>query len=157
MNFELWTMPIVWPPCSIWFVWQILVNGHMKCQLKPIPVSVTALMMRSYHCHGNRNIVVVCLRLVVFHYSLRDNQLTDSGAVALATALQHNKSLEELKWVANWLSCYQEMWVLSNVPLSSRVEYKCSYKPCFVAMATTTMPETQWSATVIRGYHWLCS
>ena len=72
--------------------------GHMKCQMKPIPVSVTALLMGSY-CHGNRNLkfVVVCLCLVIFHYSLRGNLLTDTGAIALATALQHNKSLEELK------------------------------------------------------------
>ena len=33
----------------------------------------------------------------VSNYSLKDNQLTDTGAIALATALQRNKSLEELK------------------------------------------------------------
>ena len=31
--------------------------------------------------------------------SLRDNGLTPSGAMVLARALQHNKSLKELKWV----------------------------------------------------------
>ena len=37
---------------------------HMKCQLKPIPVLVTTLVMKSYHCHGDRKmefVVVVCL------------------------------------------------------------------------------------------------
>ena len=43
------------------------------------------------------NFLVVCLCLVVSHYSLRYNRLTDTGAIVLATALQHNKSLEELK------------------------------------------------------------
>ena len=71
--------------------------GHMKGQLKPIPVSMTALVMRSYHCHGNRNVVVVCLCLIVSNYSLDNNQLTSTGAIVLARALQHNKSLEELK------------------------------------------------------------
>ena len=31
------------------------------------------------------------------HYSIRDSGLTDTGAIALARALQHNRSLEELK------------------------------------------------------------
>ena len=34
---------------------------------------------------------------VLFHCSLKGNQLTDTGAIVLATALQHNKSLKELK------------------------------------------------------------
>ena len=46
--------------------------------------------------------LVICLLWCVCvwfvsHYSLRDNVLTDTGARVLATALQHNKSLEELK------------------------------------------------------------
>ena len=39
----------------------------------------------------------VCLCLIIIHCSLRDNDLTDTGAIALAKALQDNKSLEELK------------------------------------------------------------
>ena len=57
--------------------------------------------------------VCVWLCLIVSLYSLRSNRLTDTGAIALARALQHNKSLEELKWVSNWVSCYQEKWVLN--------------------------------------------
>ena len=34
----------------------VLVMVTLKCQMKPIPVSVTALVMKSYHCHGNRNL-----------------------------------------------------------------------------------------------------
>ena len=60
-------------------------------------VSVTALVMRSYHCHGNRKMEFVCCGVLVSHYSLGHNQLTDTGAIALARALQHNKSLEELE------------------------------------------------------------
>ena len=41
--------------------------------------------------------VVLSFYLIVSHYSLKDNQLTDTGAIVLATALQRNKSLEELK------------------------------------------------------------
>ena len=33
----------------------------------------------------------------VSHYSLTHNDLTATGAIALAEALKHNKSLEELK------------------------------------------------------------
>ena len=33
----------------------------------------------------------------VSHYSLKHNDLTDTGAIALAKALKHNKSLVELK------------------------------------------------------------
>ena len=35
------------------------------------------------------------------HCSLKHSGLTSTGAIALARALQHNKSLEELKWVLN--------------------------------------------------------
>ena len=35
--------------------------------------------------------------LITPHCSLRDNNLTATGAAALARALQHNKSLEVLK------------------------------------------------------------
>ena len=68
--------------------------GHVKCQLKPIPV--TAVVMMSYHCHGVGNIFVIVSDCFP-HYSLGNNQLTDTGAIVLATALQHNKSLAELK------------------------------------------------------------
>ena len=71
-------------------------NNNPYCHVQDKTVSVTALVMRSYHCHGNRNIKFV-VGVFVSHYSLKDNQLTDTGAIALATALQHNKSLEELK------------------------------------------------------------
>ena len=70
---------------------------HMKCQLKPIPVLVTTLVIKSYHRHGDRKMEFVCCGVFVSDYSLGGNQLTDTGAIALATALQHNKSLEELK------------------------------------------------------------
>ena len=75
----------------------VFICGHMKCQMKPIPVSVTALVMKNYHCHGNRNLKFVCCGVFVSHYSLGYNRLTGTGAIVLATALQHNKSLEELK------------------------------------------------------------
>ena len=40
----------------------------------------------------------------VCHCSLRENGLTSTGAIALSRALQRNKSLEELKWVAKWIN-----------------------------------------------------
>ena len=40
---------------------------------------------------------VYCVSLVIPHYSLKDNRLTSIGAIALARALQYNKSVEELK------------------------------------------------------------
>ena len=72
--------------------------------------------------------VVLSFYLIVSHYSLKHNQLTDTGAIVLATALQCNKSLEELKWVVNWVSYYQEKlalnedhwpWALNNILLYS--------------------------------------
>ena len=59
----------------------------------------------------------VCSCLIILHYSLRNNGLTDIGAIVLARALEHNKSLEELKWVVDWVSCYQELWGLKNMYL----------------------------------------
>ena len=38
-----------------------------------------------------------CCGVFVSDYNLGGNKLTDTGAIALAAALQHNKSLEELK------------------------------------------------------------
>ena len=40
---------------------------------------------------------------VISHYSLYHNNLSDSGAIALANALQQNKSLEKLKYVGGRL------------------------------------------------------
>ena len=52
-------------------------------------------------------IVIICFTQVCCVYcSLTHNNVTDTGAIALAKALQQNKSLEELKWVVNWVSCY---------------------------------------------------
>ena len=55
-------------------------------------------------CYSDGNIDFVYCRSTsgvfmsdVFHCSLKGNQLTDTGAIVLATALQHNKSLKELK------------------------------------------------------------
>ena len=59
----------------------------------------------------------VCSCLIILHCSLRDSGLTDTGAIALARALEHNTSLEELKWVVDWVSCYQELWGLKNTYL----------------------------------------
>ena len=39
----------------------------------------------------------VCSCRIIIHCSLRDNDLTSTGAITLARALQNNKSLEELK------------------------------------------------------------
>ena len=39
----------------------------------------------------------VCSCLIIIHCSLRDNDLTDTGAITLIRALEDNKSLEELK------------------------------------------------------------
>ena len=40
---------------------------------------------------------------VISHYSLYHSCLPDSGAIALARALQQNKSLEKLKYVSGKL------------------------------------------------------
>ena len=41
----------------------------------------------------------MCSCLIILYCSLGFNRLTDTGAIALARLLQHNKSLEEMKWV----------------------------------------------------------
>ena len=43
----------------------------------------------------NVDLTQVCL--IASHFSLRTNDLTDSGAITLARALQENKSLEKLQ------------------------------------------------------------
>ena len=65
-------------------------------------MSLAPLLM-SCHCHSNKNmefvhadLTQVCLSDYT-HCSLGDSDLTDTGATALARALQHNQSLEELK------------------------------------------------------------
>ena len=45
----------------------------------------------------NVDLLQVCLCLIIPHCSLYRNVLTDNGVIDLARALQHNKSLEELK------------------------------------------------------------
>ena len=74
-------------------------HGLMKCPNQTVSW-VHLLVMR------DRDIIAIATELwnllldilvIVLHYSLRDNGLTDTGALALARALQENKSLEELK------------------------------------------------------------
>ena len=51
-----------------------------------------------FYCHIIRNMEIKPKSsLVILHYSLRDNDLTATAAIALARALQHNQSLEELE------------------------------------------------------------
>ena len=72
-------------------------------------------VVRSYHCHSNRDMdlaTAVCSCLIILHCSLRDNDLTATGVLTLARALQHNKSLEVLKWVVNWLMLWIDLSVL---------------------------------------------
>ena len=122
------TVPIIymWPPCSIQFVWEFLGMVTWNVSWSPYQYQWLLWWWRVIIAMATETwnlFVVVCLCLVVSHYSLGHNRLTDTGARVLATALQHNKSLEELKWVANWVSCYQVKWTLNNMPLASRVEY----------------------------------
>ena len=72
-------------------------NNNPYCHVQNETVSVTAHVMRSYHCHGNQKMKFVCCGVFLSHYSLINNRLTDTGAIVLARVLQHNKSLEELK------------------------------------------------------------
>ena len=82
---------------SIWL------NEMCHFQLKPIPVSLSPLVVRVviaiatetwnlFNCEIV-NLTPVCL----LHCRLRDNDLTATGAIALAKTLEHNQSLEELK------------------------------------------------------------
>ena len=62
-----------------------------------LPLSLAPLVMK-YHCHSNRNIECGSnSSMLLTHCSLNNNSLTSTGAEVLARALQHNKSLEELK------------------------------------------------------------
>ena len=62
--------------------------------LNSILALMAPLVVKGYH---NRNIMLVAyLCLIIFHCSLRSNDLTAAGAIALAKALQRNWSLEEL-------------------------------------------------------------
>ena len=62
-------------------------------QLKLIPVSLAPVVVNIA-----MDLTQLCSCLISdMHCSLRGNGLTDTGAIALARALHHNKSLEELK------------------------------------------------------------
>ena len=52
--------------------------------------------------------VTVCMHNL--HYSVYHNSLTSTGAEVLARALQHNKTLKELKWVVSWLMFKRELY-----------------------------------------------
>ena len=69
----------------------------MKCQLKPVSVSVTPLVVIIAITTEILTVIQVCSCLMVPHCSLKANDLTATGAIVLARALQENKSLEELK------------------------------------------------------------
>ena len=65
----------------------------------PILVLVAPLMVNGYH---NRSIMLIMyLCLIISNCSLRHNPITGTGVIALAKALQHNKSLEELQYVGS--------------------------------------------------------
>ena len=65
--------------------------------MKFIHVSLALELVRFY-CHIIRNMEIKPQSLlVILHCSLRDNDLTATGVIALARALQHNQSLEELE------------------------------------------------------------
>ena len=63
----------------------------------------------------------ICSCLVLFHciLSLRANSLTATGAIALARTLEHNKSLQELKWVLNWLMLWRNLSVVWSQAMHS--------------------------------------
>ena len=73
------------------FMWEF------GCFFNPTLVLVALLLVKGYH---NRNIMLImCLCLIISNCSLRHNQITATGAIALAEALQQNWSLEELQYV----------------------------------------------------------
>lgn len=45
------------------------------------------------------DLIQLCSYLIVPHFSLKNNDLTGNGVLALARALQRNNSLHKLKWV----------------------------------------------------------
>ena len=64
-------------------------------------------------CIDNVDPTEVCSCLIILHCSLRGNNVTDTGAIALAGVLERSKSLEELKSVMNLAFCYcshQVIW-----------------------------------------------
>ena len=68
--------------CFVWDVWLPCCLSDI-CKSKELSLS----KILEYSC------------LIVFHCSVRQGSLTTVGGVALARALQCNKSLEKLKWV----------------------------------------------------------
>ena len=86
----------------IWMLYQLSFSSDFESHL---PLSLALLVMRNYHCHSNRNMEYGSNSSVLPHCSLNHNNLTSTGAIALARALQQNKSLEELKWVLNNTWC----------------------------------------------------
>ena len=77
-------------------MYKVVRFGHMKCQLKSISISLTppvVIIAITETFIQNQ----VCSCVIIPHRSLRANGLTAIGAIVLASALQQNESLEELK------------------------------------------------------------
>ena len=78
-------------------LYKVVSFGHMKCQLKSISVSLTPPVVIIAITTETFIQNQVCSCVIIPHRSLRANALTAIGAIVLASALQQNKSLEELK------------------------------------------------------------
>jgi len=96
----------------------VLKNTSVVLKLTPVSCNILYTDDDSYwnicwldihYLTGETKVVAagICL---VSQFSLRGSGLATTGAIALARALQHNKSLEMLKWVDNWVSSYQKIW-----------------------------------------------
>ena len=80
-----------------WMLYQLDFSSDFQAHLT-LPL---APLVMKYHSHSNRNMECGSNSSVLPHCSLNHNGLTSTGAIALARALQHNNSLEVLKWVLN--------------------------------------------------------
>ena len=107
----------------------------LGCNLQGLSYDCTNAILRSCHCHSNRTwdlfiadlTQVCCSCLIIFHCSFRDNDLTATGAISLARVLQHNKSLEELKWVIDWFDwCFEVKCKCCKVKLPHFTKMNCA-------------------------------
>ena len=65
--------------------------------VNPLLVLVAPLVVKGYH--NRRIMLIMYLCLIISNCSLRHNQITATGAIALAKALKQNWSLEKLQYV----------------------------------------------------------
>ena len=98
------------------------------------------------------------------YYSVYYNSVTSTGAIALARALQQNKSLEELKWVQTdccskegfigmytvGLGCTSFYWIGCTRSSYNYIQILCAIYLCFISLSNIYTYSLEWDEILWR-------